>query len=340
MHRIETCGSWREMGRQLGEAFAGDLRRAQELFAPWLVTEADKFAPALSRLRQRLAAEAPDLLAEALGMAEGAGLSAEVGLGYRLFNQVAFFLHPGCSVVFLRDTDQGPLLGRNCDLGPYEVEADLQLCHVRRPVGQAATIEMTYLGLAGGGCLNEQGLGMAGASAPATVQGEGGLPGPVVAHRVMQGCRTVQQAREVLAELCFLGKPANYIIADASGDSALYEFVPGLPAREVNQPGEGRWRACTNFMVSEHDVPPTNAALVRNAYARYGRIMQVVGREEGTPSRDTLQGLLADIAQPGPVCPEEPNLLTAYSHLMDLTTRTMHLWPGHPAQVAPLTITL
>jgi hypothetical protein len=156
----------------------------------------------------------------------------------------------------------------------------------------------------------------------------------------MQGCRTVQQAREVLAELCFLGKPANYIIADASGDSALYEFVPGLPAREVNQPGEGRWRACTNFMVSEHDVPPTNAALVRNAYARYGRIMQVVGREEGTPSRDTLQGLLADIAQPGPVCPEEPNLLTAYSHLMDLTTRTMHLWPGHPAQVAPLTITL
>jgi len=141
MHQIETSGTWLDMGRQLGEALRDEIRRAQELFAPWLVTERDRYAPALARLQGLLQEHCPPLLDEALGMAEGAGLAPEVGLGYRLFNQVRLFLDPGCSVVFLRDTDRGPLLGRDCDLGPNELE--LQLCHVSGHAGACATVETT-----------------------------------------------------------------------------------------------------------------------------------------------------------------------------------------------------
>jgi hypothetical protein len=338
MHHLETHGTWREMGRQLGEALGPQIREAQERFAPWLVREADRYAPALARLRALLEQHCPDVLDEALGMAEGAGMSPEVGLGYRLFNQVSLYLNNGCSVVFVRETDRGPLLGRNCDLGPQEL--DLQLCHVRRPTGQPATIETTYVGLVAGLCLNEFGLGTAGASAPAVVQGHEGLPGPVLSHRLMHECRTVAQGRALLAGLTFLGKPANYIVADETGDSALFEFVPGLPPRKVT-PAHADWQGCTNFLLSEAEVSPTvGSAFARNAYARYGRIAHLLGQNLMARSVDGLHGLLCDIAQPGPVCPPEDGLITAYSHLMDLRARTMHLWPGHPAQVAPVAVTL
>ncbi len=338
MHQLETTGSWRDMGRQLGEAFRDEIQRAQELFAPWLVSEPEKYAPALARLEGLLRAEGPELLDEALGMAEGAGMTPEVGLGYRLFNQVPLFMDTGCSVVFMRDTDRGPLLGRNCDLGPNEL--DLQLCHVRRPTGQTATIETTYVGLAAGWCLNEFGLGMAGASAPAAAQSHEGLPGPVLAYRVMHDCRTVAQVRELLAGLPFLGKAANYLVADETGDVALYEFVPGLPPREVPPTHGGAWQVATNFMLSEPEPWGAGPVYAQNAYARYGRVTQVLERGLAAPSVEGMHDLLGSIAQPGPVCPEGPGLLTAYSHIMDLRARTMHLWPGHPAQVEPLVFTL
>lgn len=338
MHHLETHGTWREMGRQLGEAFADEIREAQELFAPWLVSERDRYAPAIARLQALLQEHCPDLLDEALGMAEGAGLSPEVAIGYRLFNQVSLYLNTGCSVVFVRDTQRGPLLGRNCDLGVQEVR--FQLCQVRRPTGQPATIETTYVGLVAGLCLNEFGLGMAGASAPAAVQGHEGLPQPVLSHRLMHECRTVAQGRRLFAGLSFLGKPANYILADDSGDSALFEFVPGIPPREVPPP-QTAWQGCTNFLISEAQVSPAvGPAFVRNAYARYGRIAHVLGHGLMAPSVEGLHGLLMDIAQPGPVCPPEEGLVTAYSHIMDLRARTMRLWPGHPAEVEPLAVTL
>jgi len=338
MLQVETAGTWREMGRQLGEAFREEITRAQQLFAPWLVTEGEKYAPALGRLRALLEGHCPELLEEALGMAEGAGLSPEVGLGYRLFNQVALFMDTGCSVVFMRDTDRGPLLGRNCDLGPNEL--DLQLCHVRRPAGQTATIETTYVGLAAGPCLNEFGLGWGGASAPASVEGCAGLPGPVLLHWLMHQCRTVCEGRQLLAAQAFLGKPANTLVADDTGDSALYEFVPGLPPREVASTHGGAWQGATNFMLSEAGPWGAGPVHAQSAYARYGRLAQVMSQGLVEPSVAGMHDLLTSLAQPGPICPEGPGLITAYAQVLDLRARVMHLWPGHPAEVAPLLVTL
>ncbi len=326
------------MGRQLGEAFREEITRAQQLFAPWLVAERERYAAALARLEALLQAQCPQLLEEALGMAEGAHLPPEVGLGYRLFNQVPLFLDTGCSVVFRRETDCGPLLGRNCDLGPNELA--LQLCQTRHPTGQPATLETTYVGLAAGPCLNEFGLGWGGASAGADAQGREGLPSPVLFHWLMHTCRTVAEGRRLFAAHAFLGKPANILLADETGDSTLYEFVPGLSPREVPSTHDGVWQGATNFMTSVTAPWGAGPAYTQNAYARYGRIVQAMDRRLVEGSVAGMHELLVSIAQPGPVCPETPGLITAYSQVMDLRARTMHLWPGHPAQVEPVSVSL
>lgn len=337
MLQIETRGTWREMGRQLGEAFRDDIRDAQELFAPWLVTEREKYAPAVARLEALLRAQCPEVLDEALGMGEGAGMDPDLALGYRLFNQISMFLREECSVAFIRGGENGPLLGRNCDLGQSELR--FQLCHVRRPTGEPATIEMTYVGLVAGLCLNEHGLGMAGASAMAEPHGAEGLPSPVLAHWLMHRCRTVAEARALFAQHRFLGKPANYVVADETGDSALFEFVCGLPPREAPSPPGGRWQAATNFMVSQAPLPPLPPTNLGNFYARYGRLAQMLGYGLVEPSVTGMHRLLTDIANPGAVCPDI-GMITAYSHIMDLRARTMHLWPGHPAEVEPVEVRL
>ena len=37
MLQIETAGSWRDMGRQVGEEFRGHFAPMLDRFAPWLV---------------------------------------------------------------------------------------------------------------------------------------------------------------------------------------------------------------------------------------------------------------------------------------------------------------
>jgi len=196
------------------------------------------------------------------------------------------------------------------------------------------------VGLAAGPCLNEFGLGWGGASAPAPVQGQAGLPGPVLLHGLMHQCRTVHQVRQFLGARAFLGKPANILIADATGDSALYEFVPGLSPREVPPAHGGAWQAATNFMLSEAEPWGAGAAYAQNAYARYGRITQVLQRGMIEGAIAGLHDLLTSIAQPGPLCPGGPGLITAYAQVLDLRARTMHLWPGHPAKVEPVEVSL
>lgn len=327
MLHLETSGTWRDMGRQMGEAFRDDIARGIDRFAPWLVSEADRYRPAVNRLRAMLAEHAPDLLDEARGMAEGAGLSEAVGLGYRLFNQVRSFVEVGCSVIS-QQTDRGPLLARNCDLYPREHE--FQVCQVRRPKGQPASLILCYVGLAGGSGLNEHGLGMSGASAYAEqVQVPGGWPGPVIEHRVLQDCRTVGEVRRALAGVRYRGKPVNQMVADADGDSAVFELAPGALRRAIDRPDGRRWQVTTNFFATGAVPTPGNPGYLASAYARYGRMVHAL--EGAAPTFDTMVAVLRDVAQPGLCCPEtEGAMRTAYSQIMDLRARRLWLCDGHP----------
>ena len=181
---IETNGTWREIGRQIGEAFRDEIQECVECYASDFIARMDLCEAAVGRLRQQVDEHFPPLKEETSGMAEGCGMPEEHMFVYRFFNEVTMRMRQGCSVLFTADGEEGPLIGRNCDLAPGR-EAELQLCHTCRPDDGAATVTVTYLGLSSGQGLNEYGLGLGGASAHTDgAAGVEGLPGGIL-HRMM-----------------------------------------------------------------------------------------------------------------------------------------------------------
>jgi len=331
MLRIETRGTWRDMGRQYGEEFREQLAACIAHYAPWLLRDPHQYGPAIHAMREVLQAHCPELVDETAGMAEAAGQPDGILLGYRLFNDVRARVNEACSVVYLADGAPGPLLGRNCDLSPT-FDPEVQLCRVCRPSGGPATIQTTYLGMAAGIGLNEHGVGVGGASAHTPARyGDEGLPGAALWHLLLHECRDVPGARALMAEHAFLGKPCNLIAGDDSGASVLLEFAPGRsPVQSPRRDGR-QWQACTNFFISKHVPVAPDPAYLDSAYARYGRIVHQL--DEGLVAHTVggLEQLLTDIAQPG-LCQQEGrrDVRTAYSQVMDLKARKMHVCPGHP----------
>ena len=82
------------------------------------------------------------------------------------------------------------------------------------------------------------------------------------------------------------------------------------------------------------------ADYLHNAYARYGRIVHQLTLSEAPRSFEALRQLLGDIAQPGLCCPQNDQLATTYSTIMDPTRRTMHLAAGNPNDTPFETIAL
>lgn len=338
MIRIETKGSWREIGRQYAEQAGPRLHAAIERYAGWLKTDLRKHAPRIEQLREQARAHCPELIEETAGMAAATRLDESLMFGYRFFNEIGPWIskpEPACSCIFLADAAEGPLLARNSDLEPGNT---VSTCHTCHPDSGTALLTTTYLGMAAGPGLNSHGLGLVGASVSGErATGKEGLSSAILNRMVLGHCRSVGDAAALLNRHIFDGSACNWIVADAAGAALLVELVPGLAPVVTPMPPERSWLACTNFYISgtlinKHDTPRTIADL-DSAYARYGRIAHQLGERIMPHNLPSLRQLLIDIAQPGMCQPESNPLQTAYSQVCALEARTMHVTAGHPAQV-------
>lgn len=337
MLTIETHGSWRDMGQQLGEAFRQELGRCIDHFCPWLIADPARYAPAIGFIRELLERHAPELLAESQGIAEGANLPPDQLLGYRFMNDVkqhARQTEQGCCAIWMTTASGTPLLGRNCDLEP-DISQEIQLCRLNRPDEGPATISFTYLGFAHGTGLNDYGLATGGASAhtQAAYQDANGLPGCLLQFMLLTRCSDVEAASELLSRHAYLGKPANFMVADAGGACLHYELATGKLPHPVPPPADRGWHCFTNFFVSGEIPIKPNVTYLESAYARWGRIVHQLGGEHKPRTPEGLRELLTEVASPG-ICNtgQQERSLTAYTMLVDLAERRVHYTPGHPAR--------
>jgi hypothetical protein len=97
MLKIETQGSWHEMGRQIGEEFRDWFAPVTEHFASWLVADLDRFRPAIEEVRSLLLKYVPEIAEETGGMAEAVDADPDLMLGLRFFNELRERIAPGCS---------------------------------------------------------------------------------------------------------------------------------------------------------------------------------------------------------------------------------------------------
>jgi len=117
MLHIETHGTWREMGRQIGEEFREHFAPVLDHFAAWLRDDLDAYRPAAGAIRALVLEHCPELQEETLGMAEAVGFEPDLMLGLRFFNELRHY-RTGCSGAFISDAAEGPLLVRTCDIEP------------------------------------------------------------------------------------------------------------------------------------------------------------------------------------------------------------------------------
>jgi predicted choloylglycine hydrolase len=337
---IETQGSWRQMGVQLGERFSSELRRLVEHFHSLLKLPPDCSA-ATNPLAQVLRRHCPPLWDETLGIAQGAGLDLSRLMVYRFIGELSASLltlrhdasvHQACTNVYFPRTDAGPLLGRNNDIED-DFTQQLQLCRVSRPSDGCATITTTYLGMAVAIGMNAHGLGVGTSSAHTTVNHAGdGWPGCVMLFDLMQQCQDVEQAGQLLAMHNYGGKSMNMLVGDAQGRSRLFECVPGLPPQPYDPP-QRPWNACTNTFMSGRFPPPPESRYQESSWARWGLIACRCEAGQTPFTVSGMQQLLTDAAMPGPVNNGmDGRWKTAYSTVLALRQRKMWISFGHPGQ--------
>lgn len=341
MLHIETSGSWYEMGQKVGRTFANELRTCMRHYTPWLFENPAPYTHQIDAIARQVQELAPDLHEETLGMAVGADIPIHQMTGYRAFNAVRLWPDPGCSVIFLADSDVGPILGRNCDLFPG-FDPPMQLCQVYRPNDGPALATCTYLGTPGVCGINALGVAAGSASAHTDERyGTSGWTNGLLASRIIRQGRSVDAVLQSFANVHFLGKPCNDMIADAAGDSAVMELAPGRQPVILPRKAGKDWQMCTNFFASGLIPMSRETDYLQSAFARFGRVCHVLDDLQTPRTLDGLKNLLTEIAQPGLVDTGRDGVVkTAFAQIMELRTATMHYTPGHPAEQPWKTIRL
>jgi hypothetical protein len=309
------------MGKAVGQKFGGELRRCMDRFLALLPKDAVKVEDASALVRRTVRTIYPQLLDETAGMAAGAGVEEEQLFRYRFFVDIRGALTHNCSSLFALGADGTPWLGRTCDIEPEDHWS--QICHVRRPKDAAATITTTYLGMLAAVGMNEHGVGFVGGSSPAKESyGTVGIPVSLITHKALHAARNISEVRGIFMDQPVVGKGAVLLAADAAGESCLFEVASGRRMNPVPRESGTTWQACTNFFCSGEIPNADMPAYLYNAYARYGRLAHQLDEPEPRPSREGLERLLAEVAQPGPFIPKGAcPLETAYATLCDLKRR-------------------
>jgi hypothetical protein len=235
----------------------------------------------------------------------------------------------GCSL-FVAAGDPGrPLFGRNFDWDDHPA----LLLRTSPPDGYASIsmVDISYLGvgpdpagdrrLLDAPLLPFDGMNERGLTVGLAADDSGNLrPDPAkptvgsvrILRLVLDHAATVAEALTLIGRynLDFDGGPAlHYLLADASGASAVVEFVAG---RMRVVPGVRPWQALTNIRLADVDEA------ARRTDRRYGTVAATLTRAGGRLEWRGAMALLRDVAQPH----------TRWSVTYELTTGSVHLVAG------------
>ena len=248
---------------------------------------------------------------------------------------------PSCSCIGFADSDVGALLGKTADWNVTRPENFAAWQRYEPAAGQGHTF--IHYGCAGTrwteGGLNEAGLGMVLNGLPGSGSSPDSVPTLPLARGVLQQCRDVQDALDWLARYDAMYWGFNLILADAAGDLAFIEMVPG--AQGVQRATEDylihtnhclRAETSGYQMSDEALVTYGYAGLAENSRTRYETLSRIVPRAPRT--RAAMESLLRDRSTPGAISQNgEQGMHTVYA--MAVAPARGKLWgaEGYPVDV-------
>jgi isopenicillin-N N-acyltransferase like protein len=312
MKTLELKGSPYEMGMKQGKSFPKEIKDIYEdtyknSIANRKISE-DKIQLVRETVRKSLTKTAPQLLEEMDGIADGAGMKRDDIFLLNTWPIVVYAVGlTSCSSMVVAQSDRGPLLGQNADLGMR----DSYFVGIHRPAHGYASITARFFGTVWfmGGGINEHGLCMGGSGVNGVKRDEKweeGFPGLFLSLLVMGNCRNVSEAVILFQKykpMIPLECGQDHSLADKDGHIAVVEKLASKTAVRYADNGV---LFTANFF-AHRDMEPLNdhsteyvRSLESNARERYWRIGETF--KNGDYSFKTVKSLLSAHEYPGALC--------------------------------------
>jgi predicted choloylglycine hydrolase len=282
-------GSYHEIGLQLGARMGSLEIPAAEMHA---LTFADACEAIVADLY-------PPILEKVEGMIEGGKLNER---DFRAFFY-ARHLGPqvGCTnlAILPQHTASGSVIvGLNYDW--YYYAQQWREMREMRPQGALPSLQATHHWAGSPDGINGAGLGVFLSVLPREEAHGPGLGWHLVTDMLLDTCRDVEEARELVTSVPHLGA-FNYLITDAAGRAVVAEALPG--GTTIREP-EGGFILATNHLpgreVAEEDLSPPDRRRLRRSRERYRRATEVLEDLDRPIEETAIRSLLAD--HEAPIC--------------------------------------
>lgn len=337
---LNDSGSAYEIGVQHGAACREAVRLAYEAWGLMTGIEESQIDTGIHIVEDRLARFFPETLEEIHGIAEGSGLSYRQILTLNCFDAVigSSMSRPGCSNIGFVDSDVGVLLGKTADWNVTGAENFAAWQRYQPAAGKGHTF--IHYGCAGTlwteGGLNDAGFGMVLNGLPVSGSTPDSVPWVPLTRGVLQHCHTVQDAIDFLGRYDVMCWGFNLTLADASGDLAFIEVVPG--AQAVRRPQEDYLIHTNHCLCSETKggqlddealVLYGEPGLVENSLGRYQTLERIVPPAPRTLA--SMKSLLRNRSIPGAISQSgEHGMHTVYAMIIAPAQGKMWGAEGYP----------
>ena len=337
---FEATGNAHEVGRQHGEQARVQIHGYLDFLANSLQVGRAELRRRALKFLPLFQTNCPELLTEAQGLADGAGLLLADALAAQLRGELGQLNDGGCTTfaVDARGTTTGStLIGQTSD-NPPELEEFGYVLKLR-PANQPAILMWTF-----GGMLGYHGINEYGVSHFANALGGGPDWKFALSHyplkRLILQQRCIADVRQLMTDfrVCSNG---NYMLADGRGaieDIELTSEGPRYPG------GNPRFQVHTNhFLCQEHACDANWQFSPADSFPRLNRMQKLIGQKFGSISLNDIQGFLSDHdGHPVSICrhshegPDSPMLdrkgKTVVALIAEPEDRRFHVAFGNPCE--------
>ena len=326
---VELSGSYREQGRQHGEALASAIGEILEEMLKQDNWEMDKVEAVLGKLEANLSRLAPGIVAEMAGIAEGSGIPYGDILAYNAIADIGM-VHSFCTAMGWADTPDGAIIGKTNDIGQ-----DKEKYHhpFRRRSGEGLpAVWATWPGSVWCNCfVNAEGLAWGGASLGMEVRDDAGIPSNCMFRVLMDTCATVEEALRAHERVPVMHHPAHNVMADADGTLVAVEMTP-VGTHVCQGPGEPYARATNHFCPGPHEGKDSGEPRhIENSKRRFANLKRLA--ESQAHSVENMMAAVRDHADEGQICQHgNADMWSSAAYVLVPSARRLLIARGQPCE--------
>lgn len=300
MDTITVSGSYRDVGRQIGQIYAPVIAEYLEQSSDWLNLQRWKGSSALENLQSAAQDVFPDVWEELTGMAEGLHMDVTDLFLWNCRGDLLHSTSDGCTTVSVGSPSGGRVVGHNEDGDPFLYQRSI-LVNVHA-IGSAGFISFTYPGSLVGHSFAASRAGFIQTINNLRIRSNptdssAAVPRMFLARQALS-CSSLQEAVDLICSTTTMGG-FHYTLCGRDNDEVRMVSVESTGATCTVVEGGALPFSHTNHTVHpSHCGSPAQVSeiITDNSNARYTSTLRLLGEVELEPSRSLMMDKLVGIA--------------------------------------------